>query len=114
MSTGHSGHGGNVGQAAGPIAKLIQQLAKLPGVGHKTGARLAFHILRAPAEDAAALASAIVDLRQRIRFCSVCWDFTEEDPCAICRDSRRDGSVLCVVAEPQDLVAIEHSGGYRG
>jgi recombination protein RecR len=99
---------------AGPIARLIQQLAKLPGVGQKTAARLAFHILRAPAEDALALASAIGDLRARIRFCSQCWDFTEADPCGLCADQRRDGAMVCVVAQPQDVVAIERTAGFRG
>ena len=73
------------GPSAGPIARLIQQLAKLPGVGQKTAARLAFHILRAPADDAEALAAAIVELRQRIRLCGLCWDFTETDPCGCAR-----------------------------
>jgi recombination protein RecR len=100
--------------SAGPIARLIQQLAKLPGVGQKTAARLAFHILRAPAEDAGALAASIVELRQRIRFCSVCWDFTEAEPCALCADARRDAGLVCAVAQPQDLWAIERTGGYRG
>lgn len=99
---------------ASPIARLIQQLAKLPGVGEKTAARLAFHILRAAPEDAAALAAAIADVRQKIRFCSICCDLTETDPCAICRDGRRDASQVCVVAQPQDLMAIERAGGYRG
>lgn len=97
-----------------PIARLVQQLAKLPGIGEKTAARLAFHILRASVEDAAALAAAIGEVRQKIRFCSICCDLTEADPCAICRDQRRDGSLVCVVAQPQDLVAIERAGGYRG
>jgi len=99
---------------ASPIARLIQQLAKLPGVGEKTAARLAFHILRAAPEDAAALAAAIGEVRQKIRFCSTCCDLTESDPCAICRDARRDGTLVCVVAQPQDLMAIERAGGYRG
>jgi recombination protein RecR len=97
-----------------PIARLVQQLGKLPGIGEKTAARLAFHILRASAEDASALAAAIAEVRQKIRFCSICCDLTEADPCAICRDQRRDGSMVCVVAQPQDLVAIERAGGYRG
>jgi recombination protein RecR len=99
---------------ASPIARLIQQLAKLPGVGEKTAARLAFHILRASPEDATALAAAIGEVRQKIRFCSVCCDLTEADPCAICRDQRREGGLVCVVAQPQDLIAIERAGGYRG
>jgi recombination protein RecR len=100
--------------SAGPIARLVVELGKLPGVGEKTAARLAFHILRAPEADAAALASAISELRAKIRLCGLCWDFTEEDPCAICRDQRRDSSLLCVVAHPQDVLAIERTGGYRG
>jgi recombination protein RecR len=100
--------------SAGPIARLVAELAKLPGVGEKTAARLAFHILRAPSEDAAALASAITDLRAKIRLCSQCWDFTEDEPCQICRDQRRDPTLLCAVAHPQDVIAIERTGGYRG
>jgi recombination protein RecR len=100
--------------SAGPIARLVVELGKLPGVGEKTAARLAFHILRAPEADAAALASAISELRAKIRLCSLCWDFTEEDPCTICRDQRRDASLLCVVAHPQDVLAIERTGGFRG
>jgi recombination protein RecR len=98
----------------GPIGRLVGELSKLPGVGEKTAARLAFHILRAPIEDAAALASAITDLRAKIRLCSECWDFTELDPCPLCRDARRDASLVCVVAQPQDVLAIERAGGYPG
>ena len=100
--------------SAGPIARLVCELGKLPGVGEKTAARLAFHILRAPEADAAALANAISELRAKIRLCSLCWDFTEQDPCAICHDQRRDSSLLCVVAHPQDVLAIERTGGFRG
>jgi len=100
--------------SAGPIARLVCELAKLPGVGEKTAARLAFHILRAPPEDAAALAAAIGEMRAKVGFCSVCWDFTEQDPCPICCDVRRDSSLVCVVAQPQDVLAIERAGGYRG
>jgi recombination protein RecR len=92
----------------------VCELSKLPGVGEKTAARLAFHILRAPQADAAALASAITELRAKIRLCGQCWDFTEDDPCSICRDARRNASLLCVVAHPQDVLAIERTGGYRG
>jgi recombination protein RecR len=99
---------------AGPIARLVQQLAKLPGIGEKTATRLAFHILRAPREDAAALAAAIQDVRQKVRFCSRCCDLTESDPCALCQDPRREAHLICVVSQPQDLLAIERSGGYRG
>lgn len=99
---------------AGPIARLIQQLSRLPGIGEKTAARLAFHILRSSPEDAAALSAAITDVKQKIRFCSVCCDLTDRDPCAICADARRDPSLICVVAQPQDVIAIERAGGYRG
>jgi recombination protein RecR len=99
---------------AGPIARLVVELGKLPGIGEKTAARLAFHILRAPAEDATALAEAITDLRAKMRLCSTCWDFTENDPCALCSDQRREPGLLCVVAHPQDVLAIERTGGYRG
>jgi recombination protein RecR len=97
-----------------PIASLVRELGKLPGIGEKTAARLAFHILRAPAEDAAALAQAIVDLKARIHPCGVCGDYTDQEPCALCSDSRRDGDLVCVVSHPQDVVAIERTGGYRG
>jgi recombination protein RecR len=103
-----------LGLFASPIARLVQQLGKLPGVGEKTAARLAFHILRASAEDAAALAAAITEVKQKIRFCSVCCNLTESDPCAICADARRDGGLVCVVAQPQDVVAIERTGGFHG
>jgi recombination protein RecR len=99
---------------ASPIARLVQQLAKLPGIGEKTAARLAFHILRAAPEDAAALAAAITDVKQKIRFCGVCCDLTESDPCGVCADARREAGLVCVVAQPQDVVAIERTGGYRG
>jgi recombination protein RecR len=99
---------------ASPIARLVQQLAKLPGIGEKTAARLAFHILRAAPDDAAALAAAIIDVKQKIRFCGVCCDLTEADPCAVCSDARREAGLVCVVAQPQDVVAIERTGRYRG
>ena len=100
--------------AAGPIALLVQQLAKLPGIGEKTATRLAFHILRSSAQDAQSLADAIADVKTRVRQCQKCWDFTEKDPCGVCTDSRRDGTIICVVAQPQDVVAVERAGGYRG
>lgn len=99
---------------AGPIARLVQQLGRLPGIGEKTAARLAFHILRGSADDASALAAAILEVKQNIRFCGVCCDLTDRDPCAICADARRDASLVCVVANPQDVVAVERAGGFRG
>jgi recombination protein RecR len=98
----------------GPIARLVQQLGKLPGIGEKTAARLAFHILRAPPEDATALSAAIIEVRQKIRYCGICCDLTDRDPCLICSDARRDAALLCVVAQPQDVIAVERTGGFRG
>jgi len=98
----------------GPIAKLVQQLGKLPGIGEKSATRLAFHILRADPRDAAALAQALNELHPKTQLCPVCCDFTESDLCAICEDSRRDDALLCVVAQPQDVIAIERAGGYQG
>jgi recombination protein RecR len=97
-----------------PIGRLIQRLGRLPGIGEKTATRLAFHILRAPEAHARELAQAILDVRERIRLCSLCCNLTESDPCAVCADARRDGSTLCVVSQPTDLLAVERSGQYRG
>ena len=100
--------------ATDPIQRLILRLARLPGIGEKTATRLAFHILRAPEGQARELAQAIVEVREKIRLCSVCCTLTEDDPCAVCADARRDVSLLCVVAQPTDLLAVERSGHYRG
>jgi recombination protein RecR len=97
-----------------PIQRLILRLGRLPGIGEKTATRLAFHILRAPESQARELAQAILEVREKIRLCSVCCNLTESDPCALCADARRDVHVLCVVAQPTDLLAIERSGHYRG
>ena len=99
---------------ADPLALLIQRLAQLPGVGEKTAARLAFFILRAPDEYASDLARALLEVKQNLRHCSICCNLTEADPCAICSDPRRDANMICVVAQPQDMMAIERTGGYRG
>jgi len=100
--------------AIDPIQRLILRLARLPGIGEKTATRLAFHILRAPEAQARELAQAIVEVREKIRLCSVCCTLTEDDPCAICSDARRDTALVCVVAQPTDLLAIERAGHYRG
>lgn len=97
-----------------PIGRLIRALAKLPGVGEKTATRLAFHVLRAPDSFARELAQALVDVKERIRLCSICMNLTEADPCAMCNDPRRDPRLLCVVATPPDLYAIDRTGGFRG
>lgn len=99
---------------ADPLAQLVQQLSKLPGIGEKTATRLAFHILRAPESYAEELARAVVDVKRRLRPCSLCFNLTEQDPCALCSDPRREQQTLCVVAHPQDLLAIERTGSYRG
>jgi recombination protein RecR len=97
-----------------PVSRLIEAFAQLPGIGPKTASRLTFYLLRRPAEQAEALANALRDLKQKIVFCSVCFNITEESPCAICRDESRDHSILCVVEEPLDVVAIDRTGEYRG
>lgn len=96
------------------FTRLVTELAKLPGIGQKTAIRLAFHVLRQPAPESEALAEAIRELKQKIRFCSRCFGVTEEDPCPICTDAGRDESLLCVVEQPQDLMAIERSRSFRG
>src|SRR5207253_2907717 len=90
------------------------QLGRLPGIGEKTATRLAFFVLRSPESLARELAAALLDVKEKIRLCSSCLNLTEEDPCAICKDARRDPHVVCVVAHPTDLIAIERTGGYRG
>lgn len=99
---------------AKPIDQLIEALSKLPGVGRKTATRLAFHILRSNTSEAEALAKAILDVKEKIHLCSICFNLTDEDPCYICKDERRIKDVLCVVEGPNDLIAIENTGEYRG
>jgi recombination protein RecR len=102
------------GAAPPPVARLIEELHRLPGIGPKSAQRLTYHLLRAPREDAAALAQAILDLKDRTTLCSICQNVTEEDPCNICRDERRDRSTICVVEEPLDVVAVERTRGFHG
>lgn len=97
-----------------PIARLVEELSKLPGVGAKTAQRLAFHLLKVPAEEARSLAEAIVDAREQVTFCSRCFNFARGELCEYCADSRRDSSVVCVVERPQDIVAVERTGEFRG
>jgi recombination protein RecR len=96
------------------LAALIEHLVRLPGVGPKTAQRLAFHLLKAPREDAAALAEALVALKDRTRFCQRCFNLCEAELCGVCLDARRDGSLLCVVEEINDLMAIEKTREFRG
>ena len=97
-----------------PVARLIEELRRLPGIGPKTASRLTFFLLRAPAEQAVSLAEALRQLRERIIFCSTCFNITEKSPCPICRDEERDRSLICVVEEPLDVLAIERTREYRG
>ena len=96
------------------FARLVAELAKFPGVGNKTATRLAFFLLRQPEAQAEALATAILDLQRNTRFCSVCFHITEQDPCYLCSDRGRDEHLLCVVEEPQALLAIERSRSFKG
>jgi recombination protein RecR len=99
---------------AKPLARLIAELEKLPGIGPKSAQRMAFHILRISPDDAGLLASAIVEVKERIRFCTECFNFSDQDLCEICRDARRDPTMLCVVAETRDLMAMERTNEFRG
>lgn len=99
---------------AEPIERLINELTKLPGIGRKTAARLAFHILRIPKKEAQELARGIIDVKEKIQLCSVCFDLTDRDPCRICSDSMRNEEIICVVEEPNDLMAIEGAGDFNG
>ncbi|MDN5293685.1 MAG: recombination protein RecR [Eubacteriales bacterium] len=96
------------------VARLIEELAKLPGIGPRTAQRLAFHLLNQPKERAMALAQAIVDAREKVGYCSICCNLTDEDPCQICSDIKRDRSIICVVEEPKDVIAMEKTREYRG
>lgn len=98
---------------AQPVSRLIDELSRLPGIGPKSASRLAYYLLRASREDAVALAEAILDVKERIRLCSVCFNTTEADPCAICSDPARDRAI-CVVEEPLDIVALERTGQFKG
>jgi recombination protein RecR len=99
---------------AEPIARLIEELNKLPGIGPKSAQRLAYHLLRSPDEEAKALAEAILTLKEKIKLCSVCFNNTDCDPCRICQDKERDHSKICVVEKPSDIFPLEQTGKYNG
>jgi recombination protein RecR len=99
---------------AEPIARLIAELSRLPGVGEKTAERLAFHLLAQPREEALRLAEALRDLKDKVRHCATCYNISEQDPCALCADPKRDRGVVCVVEQMRDLWAIEKSGAFKG
>jgi recombination protein RecR len=97
-----------------PIARLVEELRKLPGVGTKTAQRLAFHLLKVPPDEARSLAEAIVEAREKVTFCSRCYNFAQGKLCEYCADGRRDPALVCVVERPQDIVAVERTGEFRG
>jgi recombination protein RecR len=97
-----------------PVQALIDELGRMPGIGPKSAQRIAFHLLKIPADDVTRLASAITEAKARVRFCARCWNFAEAELCQICSDDRRDPSVLCVVEESRDIVALEKTGEFRG
>jgi recombination protein RecR len=99
---------------APPVQKLVSELSKLPGIGNRTAQRLAFHILRASHEEAGALAQAIIEVKERIGLCEVCFNLADEPRCRICRDERRDRAVICVVEEPSDVIPMERTHEYHG
>jgi len=96
------------------VENLVAQLTRLPGVGQRTAQRLAFHLLRAPKDEALALAASIVEVKERVRFCRECGNLTEDEVCAICLDARRDHSLICVVEQPVDLISVERTAEFRG
>jgi recombination protein RecR len=96
------------------VENLVAQLTKLPGVGTRTAQRLAFHLLQRPKDEALALAHAIEDVKERVRFCRECGNLTEDEVCAICLDARRDDTLICVVEQPADLISLERTHEYRG
>ncbi len=104
----------NSNSLAGPVQTLINEFSKLPTVGPKTAARLVFYLLNRPRNEAHALAEAILAVKDRVRMCSVCFSITEEDPCPICSDERRDAKTVCVVAEAKDIYALERTMAYKG
>lgn len=99
---------------APPIARLLEELERLPGIGPKSAQRVAYHILRSDPEASARLAESILEVKRTIRFCARCFNFAEGELCEICADARRDASAICVVEEPRDLAAVERTGEFRG
>ena len=104
----------NLIPTAEAVYKLIQELNKLPGIGPKSAQRLTYYLLRAPEEQARLLAEAILSVKQKVTLCSICFNVTEADPCLICRSDHRDRSKVCIVEQPQDILALEHTRIYKG
>lgn len=99
---------------AGPIQRLINEFSKLPGIGKKTAEKLAFHIIETEKEDAKKLAEAIIETKQKIKFCENCFNLSEEDKCPICKDNKKDHSIICVVEKPKDIQVIERTNEFNG
>ncbi len=99
---------------AAPVMRLIEEFYKLPGIGPKSAQRLAYYLLRMPASEAEALAAAILEVKEKVTLCSVCQNVTETDPCRICSGGQRERSIICVVEEPLDILAVERTQSYRG
>lgn len=93
---------------------LIEEFAQLPGIGRKSAQRLAMYILKLPKEDVMKIAGALINVKERMKYCSHCWNFSETDPCPICSNTRRDSATICVVEEPNDIMALERTNEYRG
>jgi len=104
----------NLIPTAEAVYRLIQELNKLPGIGPKSAQRLTYYLLRAPEEQARLLAEAILSVKQKVTLCSICFNVTESDPCLVCRSDHRDRSKICVVEQPQDILALEHTKIYKG
>ncbi|MBI3318987.1 MAG: recombination protein RecR [Candidatus Omnitrophica bacterium] len=99
---------------ARPLLRLLESLEKLPGIGPRSAERIAFYLLRVSSEEACRLAQAVADIKEQVRFCATCFNVSESDRCEVCQDATRDPSILCVVEEPKDVLAIEKTGSYRG
>ncbi len=104
----------NLPPTAEPISRLVQELNRLPGIGPKSAQRLTYHLLRAPEEQLKLLAEAILAVKQQISLCSTCFNVTDVDPCLVCRNEERDQSKICIVEQPQDILALEHTRIYQG
>ncbi|MCA9294953.1 MAG: recombination protein RecR [Phycisphaerales bacterium] len=97
-----------------PVRRLIAELEKLPGIGKRSAERMAFHVLKSNADDAKKLSQAVVDVKERVRYCSVCYTLTDTELCPICRDDRRDAGLILIVEQPRDLISLEQTGLYKG
>ncbi|MGL5559775.1 MAG: recombination mediator RecR, partial [Paraclostridium dentum] len=99
---------------SGPISRLIEEFSKLPGVGRKTAQRLAFHVINMNMNDVEALSKAIVEAKKEIKYCSICYNITDKDPCSMCSNKNRDSGIICVVEDPRDVAAMEKTKEFHG